>query len=153
MARKKTIVTPAQDKLDAVGIDAICEDIANCITLRNIALKHDVSLGTLFEYVSREDHAEQYARARESQADKMAEDILAIADDGLNDTYKDDNGNIRVDQDVVARSRLRIDARKWLASKMAPKKYGDKIAQEISGADGNPLTVQIIKYGDNPITK
>ena len=83
-----------------------------------------------------ETFAQRYARAREAQADKMAEDILQIADDGSNDTYEDEDGNPRTDHDVVARSRLRVDARKWLASKMAPKKYGDKVA--IGGADDLP---------------
>lgn len=76
-------------------------------------------------------------RAREAQADLLAEQILQIADDGTNDTQTDDEGRVRVDQDVIARSRLRVDARKWLASKMAPKKYGDKI--EHTGADGGAI--------------
>lgn len=78
----------------------------------------------------------QYEFALQMRADKMAEDILAIADDGRNDTYTDEDGNERTNQDVIARSRLRVDARKWLASKMAPKKYGDKMA--IGGADDLP---------------
>ncbi|OZI26935.1 terminase [Bordetella genomosp. 9] len=88
---------------------------------------------------------EQYARAREAQADKLAEEILSIADDGLNDTYVDDEGNKRTDHDVVARSRLRVDARKWLASKMAPKKYGDKI--EHVGNPEEPINMALtIKF-------
>jgi hypothetical protein len=136
MAARKNPATPAQDKLNAVGIDAICTDVCECVPLRTIARKCGVSFAKLAEYLSRPEHTEQYARAREAQADKMAEDILAIADDGLNDTYTDDDGNERTDHDVVARSRLRVDARKWLASKMAPKKYGDKMA--IGGADDLP---------------
>jgi hypothetical protein len=81
----------------------------------------------------------------------MAEEILEIADDGTNDTYKDDNGNERTDQEVIGRSRLRVDARKWLLAKMLPKKYGDKIQQEVSGPDGEPLVVEIRRYGpDKP---
>jgi hypothetical protein len=77
----------------------------------------------------------QYARAREAQADFLAEEILQIADDGENDTYATENGPA-VNHDVVQRSRLRVDARKWLASKLAPKKYGDKLA--VGGADDMP---------------
>ena len=88
---------------------------------------------------------EQYARAREAQADQFAEDIIAIADDGIGDTYTDADGNERTNQDVIARSRLRVDARKWLASKMAPKRYGDKLSAEITGADGGPLEFTEIK--------
>lgn len=134
MARKKHI-TPAQDRLQAVGIEAICGDVAECVPLRTIAANHNVSFATLAAFLSRQENSEQYARAREAQADKMAEDILQIADDGANDTYEDEDGNPRTDHDVVARSRLRVDARKWLASKMAPKKYGDKV--ELSGTGKN----------------
>jgi len=49
---------------------------------------------------------------------------------------------------AVARSRLRIDARKWLASKLAPKKYGDKIDATLSGPDGGPIKTEntIVEY-------
>jgi hypothetical protein len=77
--------------------------------------------------------AKQYARARELQAELYADEIVAISDDGSNDTYIDDEGKTHVDTDVIARSKLRVDARKWVASKLLPKKYGDKAAVELSG--------------------
>jgi hypothetical protein len=49
-----------------------------------------------------------------------------IADDGKNDTYVDENGKQFVDNDVIQRSRLRVDARKWVVSKLLPKKYGER---------------------------
>lgn len=82
---------------------------------------------------------DQYARAREAQADAMADEILQIADDGQNDTYVDEEGRPRTDTDVIARSRLRVDARRWLASKLKPKVYGDKIDTMLSGPDGGPV--------------
>lgn len=94
---------------------------------------------TVFRWLADSRYAtfrDQYTRARECQADYLAEEILDIADDSKNDTYIDDNGNVRTDQEVIGRSRLRVDARKWLASKMYPKKYGDKVA--IGGADDLP---------------
>ncbi len=81
--------------------------------------------------------SEQYAKAREMLLEHWAEDILDIADDGRNDWMerngnKDDEGNPRTNTYVlngehVNRSRLRVDSRKWLLSKLAAKKYGDKI--------------------------
>lgn len=124
---------PAQDKLEAIGIDVVCERIADCETLQSIADSAEVSKGTLITWLA--GYSDQYARAREAQADKLAEDILAIADDGSNDTYQTENGEV-TNHDVIARSRLRVDARKWLAGKMAPKKYGDKLA--VGGADDLP---------------
>jgi hypothetical protein len=50
-----------------------------------------------------------------------------LRDDGTNDTYTDEDGNTRTDHDVIARSRLRVDTRKWLLSKALPKIYGDKV--------------------------
>lgn len=91
----------------------------------------------------------QYAHAREAQADYWAEEIIDISDDGSNDTYKDKDGNERTDQEVIARSRLRVDTRKWLMARMAPKKYGEKITQEVTGADGAPL-VPIINLTGRP---
>lgn len=125
-------------KLSQPLCDAICDRIADGESLRKICDADDMpNKATVFRWLADNPaFSDQYARARESQADTMADDILTIADDGLNDSYVDDNGNKRTDQDVIARSRLRVEARKWLASKMAPKKYGDKLA--IGGADDLP---------------
>jgi hypothetical protein len=60
------------------------------------------------------------------QAEFMAEDILDIADDDSKDIKYDEDGNESCNAEFVARSRLRIDTRKWLASKLAPKIYGDR---------------------------
>ena len=71
--------------------------------------------------------ADMYARAREDRSDLLADEILAISDDTSNDTYIDDKGISRVDQEAIARSRLRVDSRKWLAAKLKPRIYGDKL--------------------------
>lgn len=73
---------------------------------------------------------EMYEEARQVQAEIMSDQLQAIADDGLNDTYTDDRGKVRVDQDVVQRSRLRVDTMKWRLSKLHHKRFGDKIQQE-----------------------
>ncbi len=83
---------------------------------------------TVFRWLSsNEDFCQQYARAKEDQTNTLAEEILEIADQY--DIAKDYET-----PDLVQRAKLRIDTRKWLMSKMAPKKYGDKIQQEHSGA-------------------
>ena len=85
-----------------------------------------------------------YARACEARADAMVEDMIQIADDGLNDTYEDDEGNQRTDHDVIARSKLRVDTRKWLASKLKPKKYGDSSLLKIGDNEGGELKINAI---------
>ena len=132
--------SPAKDKLDAIGIEDICARVSDCETLQSIADSAGVSKGTLIVWL--DGFSDQYARARLAQADKLAEDILAIADDGSNDTYTDGKGNVLTDQDVIARSRLRVDARKWLAGKMAPKKYGDSIK-----VGGDPEMPHKVEFG------
>ena len=115
---------------------AICEHIAAGKSLRTIAALDGMpAQSTIMVWLDGKhpDFTEQYARAREAQADKLAEEILAIADDGRSDTYLDAEGNEKTDNEAIQRSKLRVDTRKWLASKMAPKKYGDKVA--IGGAD------------------
>jgi hypothetical protein len=81
--------------------------------------------------------AEQYARARESQAETLAEDILEIADDARNDWMErrgEEDAGWVANGEHIQRSRLRIDARKWLMSKMAPKKYGEKLDLNVGGS-------------------
>lgn len=121
--------------------DVICDRLAEGESLRSICRDEEMPVqSTVFKWLAqREEFAKQYARAREAQADAMADEILEIADDGRNDTYIDGNGDERTDPEVIGRSRLRVDARKWLASKMAPKKYGDKVTAEHVGPDGGPV--------------
>lgn len=76
---------------------------------------------------------EQYTRAREYQADTLFDQIQDIADDGSNDTYIGKNGE-EVNQDVLGRSKLRMEARKWMAGKLRPKVYGDKVEHEHKGS-------------------
>ena len=70
---------------------------------------------------------EQYARARELQAERLSHEIIEIADDSKKDTLISEEGAPYPNTEWIQRSRLRVDARKWLASKLAPKKYGDKL--------------------------
>jgi hypothetical protein len=91
-------------------------------------------------------HAEfrdQYAGAREAQADYYAEEIVEISDDGTNDWMERKRGDGETEEvenkEVLNRSRLRVDTRKWLMARMAPKKYGDRITQELTGKDGGPI--------------
>jgi len=88
---------------------------------------------------------EQYTRAREACIEKIADDTLRIADEPVGSTQ---TGGL--DSAAVAKQRLQVDTRKWLLSKLAPKKFGDKITQEVTGEDGGPvnhalkMTVQFV---------
>jgi hypothetical protein len=123
--------------------DRICERIADGESLRSI-LRDDnqPASSTVFKWLTEnKSFSEQYTRAREAQADVLFDEILNIADDGKNDTYTDCDGNVRTNQDVIARSRLRVDARKWMAGKLRPKKYGEKL--ELAGDPDRPLNANL----------
>jgi len=135
--------------------DTICERIATGNSLRSICEAVGMpSVTTVLRWLADEtksDFRGQYARAREAQADWMAEDILAIADEECTMVRADKHGShddgggqteVVFDPTAVARNRLRVDARKWLAAKMAPKKYGDKIEAIHTGAGGGAIQVQ-----------
>lgn len=79
--------------------------------------------------------AADYARAREDLLEMMASDLLDIADRPVGST---DSG--ATDSGAVADKKVQIDTRKWLLSKLAPKKYGDKL--ELTGDKENPLHVK-----------
>jgi len=104
--------------------DHICEQLAEGISLRKICLAEDMpGKSTVFRWLwANIEFRDQYERAREAQADTLADEITDIADDAEGDPQRD---------------KLRVDARKWVASKLKPKKYGDKT---LLGSDpDNPL--------------
>jgi hypothetical protein len=117
--------------------DDICARLADGESLRAICSDEGMpTKTTVMRWLQDEKRVafrDQYMRAREMQADTLFEQILEIADDGRNDSYTDDEGNVRTDHDVIARSRLRVDARKWMAGKLRPKVYGEKVETVVSG--------------------
>lgn len=125
--------------------DLICEQIADGNSLRSVCADEAMpSKTTVFRWLAANPaFRDHYARAREAQADSLADDILDIADDSAHDTYIDENGNERTNTEVVARSRLRVDARKWIAAKLKPKVYGDKVSAELSGPNGGDIPVSV----------
>jgi hypothetical protein len=110
--------------------DLICLRIAtHQMGTRKLCQKYDDMPDDTCIYEWRHKYVEfahKYAQAKMQQAEIMAEEILDIADDDSQDVRHDKDGNEICNSEFVARSRLRVDTRKWLASKLAPKIYGDK---------------------------
>lgn len=71
-----------------------------------------------------------YASCACVREDDIFEECLEIADDQEDDTYEDEDGNVHVNHNVINRSKVRIDTRKWMLGKMRPKKYGDRVVNE-----------------------
>ena len=121
--------------------DNICEALAMGRSMRSVCRDEDMpAMSTVFRWLrEKPEFQEQYTRAKEESADAMAEEMLSIADDADDDyTDHEDKGRV-VDREHIQRSRLKIETRKWLASKLRPKKYGDKVQQEVTGKDGGPI--------------
>lgn len=126
--------------------EEVCARLAEGESMRKIAKDdHMPTSRTMFNWLSTKDaFLQQYEISKAECADMYAEEIIEIADDTSNDyiDVSDENGATgatRLNTEHVQRSRLRIDSRKWVASKLKPKKYGDKVQQEIGGIDGKPI--------------
>lgn len=135
---------------------ALCERILTSIaegkSLRESCEKENLAPGNWINWINSDKQLlEQYTHAREVRAELLFDEMLDIADEVSSDTIIDDNGNEKANSEWIARSRLRVDTRKWALSKMLPKKYGDKIEVDNKGEVG--LTVSIINYSDQDKTK
>lgn len=129
--------------------DAVCENIAKGYSMRTVcALEGMPSLTTVFKWLrTYKEFAEQYAYATQERTEAMSEDILDIADDGSNDLMLIQKGSQVYEvenKEVTNRSRLRVDTRKWLMSKMKPKKYGEKVDVTSDGKEikGNVIVLK-----------
>ena len=72
------------------------------------------------------DFSLRYAQSKMKQAELLAEEVLDICDYDAQDTTIDSHGNEVCNVEYIARSRLRVDTRKWIATKLAPKIYGER---------------------------
>lgn len=128
--------------------DKICELLADGQSLRKVCENEWApTKATIFKWMRDfPEFLNQYTRAKEESADSMSDEMNDIADDARNDWMErlDEEGKGKgwqVNGEHIQRSRLRIETRKWLASKLKPKKYGDKLA--VGGAeDLPPLRIQ-----------
>lgn len=129
--------TPKAEKLQK--ITEVLKHMREGHSLRQSSIKAGITPQSVLRAVDKDSElAEQYAQARAAMIDKIADDIITIADEEMIPT-----GEGKVDSAMVQKQRLRVDTRKWLLSKMAPKKYGDKL--ELTGDDKSPLTIQRIE--------
>jgi hypothetical protein len=87
-----------------------------------------------------QDFQAAYACALEVVADRYAAEIIALADGTGGDGAEPATGK-RDSADTVARLKLRIDTRKWLMAKLAPNKYGDRIAAVAKATAAQPLNI------------
>ncbi len=169
MAKTERKASPAKGRPSLYSPELgerICVLIAEGLSLRNIeAVEGMPTKTTILRWLIRADCAEfcdQYARAKELQAEGEADEMIDIADTpqlGVIETIKPD-GSVEVrKEDMLGHRKLRLETRKWILARRLPKKYGDKLTQEITGKDGGPIAsmvmpsrieFEIIEHTPNP---
>ncbi|WP_372844811.1 hypothetical protein [Psychrobacter sp.] len=119
----------------------ICESLMVGMSLRRICELDDMpAISTVMQWLAsnKSDFMEQYAHARQVQAEYLLDELIDIADDSSKD-YVIVDGQERLDQEHIQRAKLRIDTRKWNIEKLAPKRYGAKQQLEHTGSDGGAI--------------
>ena len=119
------------ERIEAFGIEAVCERLANGVTMTAIAEEIGVTVGKLSQWIASDD--EHSARAREARihaARIWDEKALSVIEQAL-------------DPFELQRAKELAHHYRWRASKTAPKEYGDKVTQEHTGADGGPIQARI----------
>lgn len=117
-------------ELKAALCDLVLDGMDNGLSLRKSCIAAGVPLSTFLMWCDQDSAlAVQYARTREDMIQAMFEDLITISDAPVGTT---DNGS--TDSGAVAKQRLQVDTRKWALSKLAPKKYGDKLDIDMSAS-------------------
>ena len=121
--------------------DELCARIMAGFSVRTICEAEDMPCAKTFYNWLRvhEEFLQQYVHAKEEQADALVEDMLHIAD------------QTAIDGVAVQHARLRVDTRKWIASKLKSKKYGEKITH--AGDKDSPLTITTVNYAPDNNTE
>lgn len=127
------------DYLPEVAAD-ICSLLADGESLRKVCERPGMpDKATVFRWLAKHDEfRDQYAKATETRADAIFEEMFDIADEATEESA------------AVAKARLRIDTRKWALARMNPKKYGEKVTQDVDlkSSDGSmspkPTTIQLL---------
>ncbi len=127
--------------------DEMCSQLSEGISLRTVCLADKMpDKSTVFRWLrTYPEFNNQYEKAKEEAADAFVEEMQDIADNGTNDWIDKEmpDGSVKkvLNTEHVQRSRLRIDTRKWVASKLKAKKYGEKM--DVT-SDGKALPTPII---------
>lgn len=151
----KVTITPAK-KIEAKPVGRpteynqetatiLCEHISGGMSLRTACDQDGMPVRATFFKWMREnpEFLNQYARACEERTEAFAEDILSISDEGIGVIKA---GAEKKSGAIAQIVRLQVDTRKWMMSKMKPKKYGDKLDLT---SDGKPIPAPI--YGGQSV--
>lgn len=138
MARPTLYTLEIGDRICAL-IATHAKSLEKCLDLEDGLPEYRTVCRWIF---NNEEFRQKYARAKELQQELKGEEIEEIADD---------DGKDETNPERIQRAKLRIDTRKWLMSKLAPKKYGDKTTH--SNDPENPLPSQVTVVFKEPASK
>ena len=107
----------------AAAAQIVLDGMVSGLSMRQSCIKAGIGASTWIDWVTADRELnERYARAREGLLDAMVDQILTLADSPVPTL---DNG--ATDPGMVRQRQLQIDARRWILSKLAPNKYGDRL--------------------------
>jgi hypothetical protein len=137
-------------RVDDETFQAILDDVAAGEFGYKACNAHGIPHGTFWRILANDPaRMETYTRARDHLLDRIADQIIELSDicrDGVRTKTYPDGTVERITGDMIERAKLQVDSRKWLLSKLAPKKYGDKL--ELSGDANNPIAITISPADD-----
>ena len=126
--------------------DRICDLLSRGVSLNEICESGKYpempGLVTVFNWLrdpQKTSFLHNYTRAKENSADAYAAMLVDAAKGPFNDMLE------------VNAARLKIDTLKWVASKLKPKSYGDRVQAQLTGADGGAIKVQSVPVDPNEI--
>lgn len=121
-------------------IDSILTKVTEGKGLKEIAKLESLDHTTILKWlIEDEDFSTRYARAKAVLMDLMAEEIIQISD------HSEDDREAFVGINHIHRDKLKVDTRKWLMSKLAAKKYGDKLDVTSGGEKVEGVKVEIVR--------
>lgn len=124
------------------ALDLICAWVVAGRTLSNFCRDQGFAYASVHKWLQNvPERWETYQKARVDSTHAIVDACIDIADDGLNDTYVED-GQVKTNYDVIARSRLRVEARKWVAERLNPANYGQKTTTALVGPSGGAVEVK-----------
>ena len=122
---------PATRAHDPLILSMLCDYVSEGTPLLHACDTLGLNVRTVYGWIERDaEFRADMEAARAIGYDRIAEDILRIADDISGDEATDGRGNRKMDAEFVQRSRVKIDARRWLLSKWHRNRYGDKLEVE-----------------------
>lgn len=150
-APKKKMGAPSTYSTHIANV--ICIRLSEGESLRQILMEEGMpAQSTVYEWLLRHpEFAEKYTRAREEQADTLADEIIQIADEqpevvAVVDKKTGALIEHKLDGAFLQWQKNRIEARKWTAMKLKPRKYGDKL--QLGGDAENPLKMEVETQAD-----